>query len=364
MIPVRKMKKLFSMRPAEWKDAVRRGVRRYIFETPDHIIIQVVEACNLSCEHCHLTRYGKEISEGRKRILTYPEFEKRLKRMEGAVRKASYVQLSSFETLMHKDVFKMMDAVLAVNPRVTFPILTNGMLVDRSKLEQLKRYPLHEFTVSLDGSTAKTVEAFKTGVRFDKVVDVVRMAVEIDLGVPVGTVFVAHRGNIHELPDTVDLVADLGVRQLAVNNLLAFTPAFSDRTLYSDEEQDKYKAIFDQASERANQRGVTLLLPGLTPKLQGCSSAEILFVDTDGNVSPCDFLTVDTPFTFRGKTYQSGSLHFGNIMDQDALKIFRSKKLRAFRQAHRTGKQIPEQCLGCIDAYGLMCSNRAELPPE
>lgn len=192
-------------------------------------------------------------------------------------------------------------------------------------------------------------------------IETIRTAVELDMGVPVNTVFVAHRDNITELPDMIDFVAGFGVKSVAVNNLLAFTPAFRDSYLYRPDGNDEVEVIFREAALRAKKRGVKLHLPNLTPKLQGCSSVEMLFVDSDANVSPCDFLTVSTPFEMFGRTQQSAPVHFGNIFERDPLAIFRSREMRKFRNAHRTGRNIPSCCMTCIDAYGLMCSNREEL---
>jgi hypothetical protein len=40
------------------------------------------------------------------------------------------------------------------------------------------------------------------------------------------------------------------------------------------------------------------------------------------------------------------------------LEIFRSKTAAQFREGHRLAKDLPPVCTHCIDAYGLMCSNR------
>ena len=43
---------------------------------PEHIILQAVSACNLSCEHCFITYYGDEIKDGKISILEYSDFRK------------------------------------------------------------------------------------------------------------------------------------------------------------------------------------------------------------------------------------------------------------------------------------------------
>src|SRR4029077_16986898 len=125
-------------------------------------------------------------------------------RIEPAVKRAEYFQFSTFEELLHKRLFDMMDRVLEINPRIQFPIHSNTMIADDAKLERLRKFPISEFTVSLDGMKKETVESFKTGATFDVVVERLKKIVSLDWKALVGVVFVAHKNNIAELPDYVD----------------------------------------------------------------------------------------------------------------------------------------------------------------
>jgi hypothetical protein len=49
---------------------------------------------------------------------------------------------------------------------------------------------------------------------------------------------------------------------------------------------------------------------------------------------------------------------FGNVLFDDPMEIYRSQTFVSFRNKHRLAEDLPEVCLNCIDAYGLMCSNR------
>ena len=338
---------------------VGRGIRHLLLEFPVHIIVQTVTACNLQCEHCFITNYGLEIPDAKTNIMQMDLFKKILERIAPAVKHAEFFQFSTFEELLHKHLFEMMDEVLKINKKIQFPIHSNTMLIDDDKLEKLARYPISEFTVSLDGMKKETVERFKTGANFEKIIDSLKRVQQLPWKATVGVVFVAHKDNIAELPDYVNFVNDMGIKTIFVNNLLSFTPKFRDKYLYTKEGNPEAELIFKEAIKRVEQNGMTIFMPGLTPQAKGCSIVEAVYIDCHGNVSPCDFLAESTPFELFGETKQGSPLRFGNVLEENILDIYRSEKVREFRNHHRHA-EIPEPCTHCIDAYGLMCSKRTK----
>ena len=338
---------------------VGRGIRQILLEYPVHIIVNTVTACNLGCEHCFINNYGTEIPDAHSNIMHWEMFLQILERIAPAVRHAEYFQFSTFEELMHKRLFDMMDRVLEINPKIQFPIHSNTMLVDDAKLARLVNYPISEFTISLDGMNKETVERFKTGATFEKIIDTIQRVTVLPWKTRVGVVFVAHRDNIVEFPDYVDFVHALGVQTIYVNNLLSFTPKFRDKYLYTREGNPDAELLFREGIARVERNGQTVYIPRLTPEPIGCGIVEAVYIDARGNVSPCDFLNESTPFELFGETKQGPPVRFGNVLTEDILTIYRSPEVRAFRTAHRHGN-IPDSCTHCIDAYGLMCSKRTK----
>ena len=102
----------------------------------------------------------------------------------------------------------------------------------------------------------------------------------------------------------------------------------------------------------------TIGISELSPQLKGCKAKETFFADTNGNVALCDFLAVTSPFILCGTTTQNAPVIFGNIYTEEPIDIYRSQAFENFRRAHRKGNELPLQCQNCIEAYGLMCSNR------
>jgi len=342
----------------ELPERLNRSFRHRILHQPDAMLLQVVSACNLRCKHCFLTDYGTVIPDGQIKVIPFDEVQVRLEKLRPLIKQVRALMFSSFEALLHKDIFRMMDAALAINPKLSFPILTNGQLVTPEIVARLENYRLSCVTISLDGLKPETVEAFKTGAKFEKTINAIQLFCKSKHQNLVNVVFVAHRKNIRELPDYMDFVASLGVKDVQVSNLLTFREDLQSECLYGSEDTAWVEGIFAEAQKRAQINGQILGLPGLKPKPLGCTQSETVMIDIDGNITPCDFLAVHTPFYFQGKRREVRPLRFGNVFKaNNPLAIWYSKDAKEFRAMHRQG-EIPAPCSHCIDAYGLMCSRR------
>lgn len=228
----------------------------------------------------------------------------------------------------------------------------------QTAVKTLEKYPISDITISLDGMTSEVVEAFKNGVKFEQIIQALELLSASKLRDKLEVTFVAHKNNIHQLPDYINFVHQLGIKTIVVNNILTFTTKTAHLALYKQDGNEEVEAIFKESIARALKNGQTLKLPRTKPVLMGCQAVESFFVDINGNVAPCDFLAVSTPFTLFGKTVQNNPVVMGNVLYDDPLDIYRSEHFQSFRNAHRLGKEVPDACKNCIDAYGMMCSNR------
>ena len=334
------------------------GVKKYYSNSPATIILQTVSACNLQCKHCFITNYGTEIKDGVTKIILFSEFKILADRLAPMIKKSSFFVFSTFEAIINKDLFTMMDYLLKINPDLKFPFLSNAMQLTPEKIAKLQSYPITEMNISVDGTTKEVVEQFKNGVDFEKILLALDRLSTSKLRDKVAVTFVAHKSNIHQLPDLINMVNRYGVKTVYVSNLLSFTTENRDMVLYSREGNAEVEEIFERSIRNASINGQMLELPLTKPKLKGCQAVENFFVNYNGNVSPCDFLAVTTPFTLFGETQTSPPIVYGNILYDDPVEIFRSDAFTDFRDRHRLAKDIPVACSKCIDAFGLMCSNR------
>lgn len=354
-IAVRKIRRI---PPSRLVSRVSLGVKKYFSDYPYFISVQTVSACNLKCKHCFINDYRTEIHDGVIKIMQFHEFVLFAERLRPMIERASFFTFTTFEAILNKNLFRMMDLILEINPQMQFPFLSNTMELHEDKIRQLEKYPVSEINISLDGCTKKTVEDFKTEVVFEKIVETIGLLQRSSLRDKLAVTFVAHRNNIHELPDYVDFVHRLGVRQIYVSNILTFTPALEPLALYSPKGNEDAKEYFEEAVRRARKNGINISMPRVKAKQLGCQAVETFFVDSNGNVAPCDFLAVTTPFTLWGETVRHPPVIFGNILKDDPVEVYRNPAYKKFREAHRLGEELPRQCAHCIDAMGLMCSNR------
>jgi MoaA/NifB/PqqE/SkfB family radical SAM enzyme len=352
------VKKINRIPPDQLLARTMLGMKKYLTRYPYYISLQTVSACNLKCKHCFINDYHTDIHDGIIKIMKMEEFECFAERLTPMIRHASYFNFSTFEAILNKNLFRMMDRILEINPKMQFPFLSNTMELSEDKIRQLEKYPVSEINISLDGYTKKTVEDFKTEVVFEKIIETIGLLRQSLLKDKVAVTFVAHRNNVHELPDYVDFVKQLGVKKIYVSNILSFTRNLAPLALYTPEGNAEAQALFDEAVHRARHHRISISMPRLKPEVLGCQATETFYVDVKGNVAPCDFLGVTTPFTLWGKTTSHPPLFFGNIFKDDPLQIYRDPAARKFRESHRLGKDLPAQCVNCIDSLGLMCSNR------
>jgi MoaA/NifB/PqqE/SkfB family radical SAM enzyme len=236
------------------------------------------------------------------------------------------------------------------------------MLLNEENIINLCSRNVPSVTVSLDGCKKKTVELFKTGLDFDRVVSNVKLLRKIARkNIGINTVFVATSANIGELIEYVDFCSDLGVDRIFVNGFLSYFPETSSLCLYSKTGNTKTYELFIKAYERAKEKGIFIQFPSLTAKPMGCGLTSYMCIDESGNVSPCIHLARKTPFALFSNTKVASPVIYGNVLDDEPVYIWNKKEYAEFRRKLKH-QEIPGECALCADAYGVICSNRKLVP--
>lgn len=339
---------------------IKLGLKSRFFASPTTILIQTTAACNLKCRHCFINYYNNIIPDGKIKLLNFDEFKEIINKISPAIKLASFLQFSSFEPLLNKDLFKMMDYALTINPQLQFYVHSNGMLMNEKNISELEKRPIFAITLSLDGTTKNTIEQFKTGVDFTQIINNFKLLAKSKLKNKTAVVFVLHKNNKDELLDYPDFVKDIGIKNIHINNLMAFLPEFENQVLFSKEGNNEIEKIFDELVTKIKKNKQTLQIPNTKPENTGCMQSKMLYIDINGNVSPCDYLAVSTPFTLFGKTQQLAPIIFGNIFETSVKEIYNSTEYKNFRSNHSKGI-IPQHCKLCINSYSLLCSNRKNI---
>jgi radical SAM protein with 4Fe4S-binding SPASM domain len=322
---------------------------------PQELQVEVTGACNLRCRMC-LVRYAPAIgrAEG---ALAYEEF---LALVDGLPELRKLTLQGLGEPLLSPHLLDMVRHAAARGVEVGFN--TNGTLLKRPIADRLVAAGLGWLHVSLDGATARTYEEVRHGTdlkphagQFDRVVGNLRGMVAARNGLArprIQLVFVAMRRNVRELPDLIDLAADVGVDSVWVQNLshdfgdTGSTEAYGPMRDYVREEalfgkEAKHaRGIFAAAAERARELGVELRLPRLEEPSRragapGCSWPwDAAYVTHRGEVQPCCMVMGSDRATL-GRLDESS---FEEIWTGSAYEQFRERLL---------GDEPPDVCVGC-----------------
>lgn len=315
---------------------------------PEEVQVEVTSACNLRCRMC-LVRYQPPVD----RVTGTMTFEA-FTRVVDPLPALSKVTLQGLgEPLLVPDLVAMVRHAAERGMRVGFN--TNGTLLTKAKAEALVAAGLDWLHVSIDGATAATYEAIRDGARFERVTRNVRLLMSVVGDRPrpkVCVVSVVQRSNRHELPDLVRLVAELGVRQLRVQNL---SHDFSDTQpdgpygeirAYTAEQavwdDDETAVVFERARAAAVEVGVDLRLP----------EAEAVAERAEG-VPGCDWPWRSTYVTSKGKVQPCCMVMgvdravMGDVLHDDLATVWAGDAYVRFRERLLSADDPPEVCRGC-----------------
>jgi len=325
---------------------------------PEAIVLEIMNKCNLKCKHCRVTYYGNVLDDVNPTFMEFEYFTKIVDCISLLIRKAYRFQFSTVEPLFHKDIFKMMDYVSKYNKNIDLGILSNGMLLNETIINELMKRNVSSIAISLDGYKKETVEAFKTNVNFDRLISNIRLLTKICKNkIEVNVVFVATKANIGELLEYVYFCKSLDIDRILVNGLQCFFPDYSHLCLYSKQGNPEVQKIFQRAYDIARNNDINIEFSSLIAKPSVCGMYSTVTIDDKGNIAPCICLARKTPFELFSEAKVLGPVVWGNVFDEDPLLIWRSKNSVQFRTKLKN-KEVPDECSLCVDAYGVGCSNR------
>ena len=305
MILRAKTKNLFSGKPLTERQEANSELNIHEIDSgdivlksyPRRIVFELTNACNLNCLMC-----GRNASDFKLTRLDMNWFTA----LEPLFDVVEEVTLMGWgEPTFHPDFPEMLKTLNRYATRKYF--CTNGMQLDKLT-DIIFDTAVDVFAVSVDGATAETNGAIRVGADLDKINrdlrEIVRIRHANNLPHPyINYVFCAMKRNLHELPQMVEMAADVGLEEVKVVFLTAFDKQFVSETLYNC--QKEVEEAFALAIKRAEELGVLLKLPyvqGNDPagdKLhRDCYVAyRDFYLGSDGYVRPC-MSTADKLFLF------------------------------------------------------------------
>lgn len=144
--------------------------RDYASMNPSVVCIDVSDVCNLSCAIC-----SREINRDKRHnnFMSLPEFQEAYNQTH-----PYYLQISGYgETLLNKDVCSMIE--YGVKKGSSVMIVTNGMLLDKSMVENLISAGTAKIKISMDAAEPEAYEKYRKGADFERVVGNIEYLLEV-----------------------------------------------------------------------------------------------------------------------------------------------------------------------------------------
>jgi len=223
---------------------------------PTHVQVEMTDRCNAQCVMCVRADHP---------LVARDLAPEALGRIEAEILPlARRVNVAGFGEAVMARQFDAFSATV-VRHGARLHLTTNGTALSIARLERLARGCTH-LVVSVDGATAGMFEAVRRGLRFERVLDTLRLYKKLRDLYPEGRSelwinFVAMRRNIEELPAVVDLAADLDAQMVVVIDMDARLLSAEMQAEHPSRHPELANRLFDEAAERARRRGIRLQLP-------------------------------------------------------------------------------------------------------
>jgi len=249
---------------------------------PPFMIVSVTSRCNLNCVGC----YSKINHDPSKTEMTDSELISVLSQAEKLGTSISL--LAGGEPLQRFDLL----SVTRHFPNMLFPLFTNGMLIDKYLLKQIKKQPNVIPILSIEGSEDHTNKRRGNNVH-QNAINVMDMLQ--DNKIFFGISFTVTNENISTITDYsyLDSLSRNGVKVFFYNEYVPFEPGTENLCLSKKERivlENKLNILRSQFS------ALFISFPGDESQFGGCLSAGRGFfhVNPSGELEPCPFAPYST----------------------------------------------------------------------
>ncbi|MCJ7545040.1 MAG: radical SAM protein [Phycisphaerae bacterium] len=273
---------------------------------PRLVALEVTRRCVLTCRHCRAAA-AQDAAEDE---LTGQEWTRLLENLAGFARPT--VILTGGEPLLRDDVTDIAARASGLGLRVV--LATCGALLDHAAAARLSQAGVAAISVSLDGATAASHDAFRGQAgTFTAALQGIESARQAGLPFQINTTVT--RRNVAELPAILDLAAKLGAKTF---NPFLLVPTGRGRQLASEAlSAEEYEQTLNWLAEqqargevpirvtcaphfqrilqqRGQAAGLATASPrGAGPATKGClGGRSFAFVSHRGTVQACGFLEV------------------------------------------------------------------------
>ncbi len=219
-----------------------RGVIPKAYEHPTGAQLELTYRCNQKCRHCY-NQSGGDNSNNPSLSL---EDWKRIAHELGELGIFQCVISGGEPTLMGEGLFEIMDILHSYN--VKFIIITNGMLIDKEKINRLKKYKYSWFQVSIDGSRPELHDYVRGVESWEKAVNAANLVVEA--GLPLVIAHAVVKKNLDYLEEMIDMAYLLGAVKITTGPF-----SYMGRAVLNSNEleltEDEKKKVYEVSNKKA-----------------------------------------------------------------------------------------------------------------
>ena len=334
------------------------------------IYVEPTNRCNLNCVTCIRHSWDESFED-----LAWPAYLALIDGLAGFPEAKTIVFAGFGEPLCHPRFPEMVGLAHESGRRTE--MTSNVMLLASSMTERLIDAGLDQLTVSIDGTSDKSLSAVRPGASLERIMENLkglRRRSEKKRPVPltIGIEFVAMKSNVHELPALQKIAEDIQASYVIVSNVLPYAAELQGEILYSleptsyegqgdernphwhipkmDWNRETMESIASIASERAN---LSYLDINLNQRNNYCPFIQpgSLALSCHGYVSPCPPLLHSYTCHIRGWKKYFRRCEYGNLEEQSLKSVWEQTDYAAFRERVRKFEFSPcVDCGGCEDS--------------
>jgi MoaA/NifB/PqqE/SkfB family radical SAM enzyme len=334
---------------------------------PRDLHIEVSNVCNLDCEYCKLK------DEMTAKFIMTPETFALLKPHLKYVRSIALSGLA--EPLLNKHLVRFIREIKSESPRCLVALVTNATLLTTKLCTDLVEAGLDYIDFSIDGVDDEVVDPIRRGSSLKKVIANIRVFKQVKdaMGSPspvMMSTLVLQAKNYRQLPQVIELAAELGCQGVNVNGLEPYDDEMARVTFMgAHNAPDDLPEILEQALRKAQQAKIELTFPSFFPLESHCDYYKKPIIMANGDVTPCAVmayrrgsrLKVDESAQLVPVQDVTEPLIMGNIKEKSFDAIWFSDKYKQFRHAMKSGV-FPATCDNCLLKHGLTCTQKTVSP--
>lgn len=309
---------------------------------PNTITIQwhLTEICNYRCKHCYQDNYSDSGGDLNSLLGHYKNIEKFVLQIKDVQKNVkAHINFTGGEPFMKSELF---DLLKVVNKKGIFSygILSNGFLLSKEELFQLKALSPKFIQISLEGN-----ESMNDSIRGNGSYKQILKAVKTynDLKIPVLISFTANSLNYKFFPEVVKVARNLNVYKVWTDRYLPINEE-DGLALSTDQVKDFFQIIrevqkpvvfnFFTKTIVSASRALQFLTSGGKP--YSCSAGlSLLAILPNGDVLPCRRLPIKV----------------GNLNTDDLMEIYQNSSVL---NDLRSCENVNTECISCY--YKKSCN--------